>query len=61
MDIDKLLKKYGISKGKVDIKTVLDLLRRGEQIAAIQLVLHQSGAGLKVSKDLCDDLQREMK
>lgn len=61
MDTDKLLQKHGIPKGKVDIEKVLDLLRQGQQIKAIQVVLHQSGAGLKRSKDLCDDLQKELR
>ncbi len=60
MNVDKLLEKHGITKGKVDIEKVRDLLRQGQQVAAIQLVLHQSGAGLKVSKDVCDDIQKEL-
>ncbi len=59
MEVDQLLKKHGIGRGKIDIWKVLDLLRQGEQIAAVRLVVHQSGAGLRVSKELCDDLQNE--
>ncbi len=60
MDTDKLLQKHGIRKGKVDIGRVIDLLKRGDRMAAIRMVLDQSGAGLKISKDLCDDIQSEM-
>jgi hypothetical protein len=59
-DIDKLLKKHDIPKSRVDVGTVLDLLKRGEKIAAVKLVVDRSGAGLRQSKDLCDDLLREM-
>jgi hypothetical protein len=61
MDVEQLLKKHGIGKGKVDVEKVLDLLNQGQQITAIKLVLHQSGAGLRRSKDLCDDLQKEIR
>ncbi len=60
MDTDKLLQKHGIRKGKVDIGRVIDLLRRGDRMSAVRLVVEQSGAGLKSSKDLCDDLQKEI-
>lgn len=60
MDTDKLLQKHGIPRGKVDMGRVIDLLRRGDRMAAIRMVVDQSGAGLKVSKDLCDELLREI-
>ncbi|MBN1311032.1 MAG: hypothetical protein JXB30_06395 [Anaerolineae bacterium] len=58
--IVRLLKKHDIPEGRIDIGRVIDLLRRGERIAAVKLVVDQSGAGLKKSKDLCDDLQKEV-
>ncbi|MBN1430263.1 MAG: hypothetical protein JXB07_17975 [Anaerolineae bacterium] len=60
MDVDQILKKHDIGRGKVDIGKVIDLLKRGEKIAAVKLVVDQSGAGLKRSKELCDDLQEEI-
>lgn len=60
-DVDRLPEKHGIPKCKVDVEKVLALLRQGQQIKAIQMVLHQTGAGLKVSKDLCDDLRKEIR
>ena len=60
MDADALLKKHKLDKKKIDVDQVIELLRQGERIKAVQLVLHQSGAGLKVSKDFVDDLMDEL-
>ena len=59
MDVDKILKRHGIPRGRIDTGRVIDLLRRGDRMAAVRLVVDQSHAGLRVSKGLCDDIEKE--
>ena len=60
MDLDALCKKHGIDRKKVDLEKVVELLKQGQRIEAITLVVKQSKAGLKKSKDLADDIMAQM-
>ena len=53
-EIEDLLARFGMADKGIDLAQLIDLIKHGQKISAIQLVLHQTGAGLKESKDLVD-------